>query len=216
MDVGEPTQVMTPTLDGPVLAVLARVGEEQTPGEVHRRCRRGSEPGVRRTLARLVTQGIVLARPAGNAVLYSLNREHLAAALVVGLVDLRVALWARLRECLAAWEVPAVHVSAFGSAARGDGDERSDIDLLVVRPQGLGAHESGWEAQIDDLRQRVRAWTGNRAQIVELDRDELRRATARGERLVGEVRRDGIGLVGAPFADLAPERRPRRRRTVNP
>jgi DNA-binding transcriptional ArsR family regulator len=215
MDVGEPTQVTTPTLDGPVLTVLARAGEGLTPGEVHRRCRRGSEPGVRRTLARLVAQGIVLARPAGNAVLYSLNREHLAAPLVVQLVDLRPALWARLRDYLAAWEVPALHVSAFGSAARGDGDERSDIDLLVVRPQTTGSDESRWEAQIDDLRQRVRAWTGNRAQIVELDRDELRRATARGERLVGEVRRDGIGLMGDPFASLAPERRARRRREVN-
>lgn len=143
--------------------------------------------------------------------LYSLNREHLAASLVAQLVDLRVALWARLREYLAAWEVPALHVSAFGSAARGDGDEQSDIDLLVVRPDAVGSDEPRWEAQIDHLRQRVLAWTGNRAQIVELDHDELRRATARGELLVGEVRRDGIGLAGGPFAALAPERRARRR-----
>jgi predicted nucleotidyltransferase len=163
----------------------------------------------------LVSQGIVLARPAGNAVLYALNREHLAASLVVQLVDLRVALWARLGECLAAWEVPALHVSAFGSAARGDGDERSDIDLMVVRPEGVASDESGWEAQIDDLRKLVRAWTGNLAQIVELDREELRRAAARGERLVDEVRRDGIGLMGVPFASLAPER-PARRRAVKP
>jgi predicted nucleotidyltransferase len=170
---------------------------------------------VRRTLARLVAQGIVLARPAGNSVLYALNREHLAAALVAELVDLRLALWGRLRECLAAWEVPPVHVSVFGSAARGDGDDRSDIDLLVLRPDAVAPDEPGWEAQLDELRRLVRAWTGNAAQIVELDGAELRRAAARRERLVDEIRRDGIGLVGVPFASLAPER-PARRRAVKP
>lgn len=204
MNVGEPTQVITPTLDGPVLTVLVRAGDGLTPGEVHRRCPRGSEPGVRRTLARLVSQGVVTARPAGNAVLYSLNREHLAASLVVGMVELRVALWSRLRDFLAGWGVPAVHASAFGSAARGDGDEDSDIDLLVVRPSVTGADEPRWEEQLDDLRQRVRTWTGNLAQIVELDPEELRRAASRGERLVAEVRRDGIELTGVSLASLVP------------
>jgi hypothetical protein len=215
MDLGEPTQVLTPTLDGPVLSVLARAGEGLTPGEVCRRCWRGSEAGVRRTLGRLVSQGIVLSRPAGNAVLYAVNQDHLAAPLVMQLVDLRVTLWARLREYLAGWGVPAVHVSVFGSAARGDGDETSDIDLLVVRPEEVASDDDGWEAQLDELRGRVLAWTGNRAQIVELNLAELRQAATRRERLLDEVRRDGIGLIGAPYGSLAPERRRARRKVVN-
>src|SRR5712691_11434504 len=192
MDLAEPTQVIAPTLDGVVLAVLARAGEGLTPAGVHRRCRRGSEPGVRRTLARLVEQGIVRAVPAANAVLYSLNREHLAGPLLEQLVDLRTALWARIRAHLAGWEIPAVHVSVFGSAARGDGGASSDIDLLVVEPSKAVASPERWEEQIRALRDRIEAWTGNRAQVVELDRDELERAARQGERLVDEIRRDGI------------------------
>jgi predicted nucleotidyltransferase len=213
VDVTEPTQVITPTLDGPVLSVLVRAGEGLTPGEVHRRCRRGSEAGIRRTLARLVAQGIVLARPAGNALLHTLNREHLAAPLVVQLVDLRAALWTRLREEFASWKVPAVHISVFGSAARGDGDASSDIDLLVVRSDDVALDDPMWDEQLDHLRSQVLAWTGNRVQIVELDVSELRRAAARGERLIGEVRREGLVLIGVSFDSVVPERKISRRRS---
>ena len=206
MNVGEPTQVVTPTLDGPVLTVLARARESMTPGEVHRRCRRGSEPGVRRTLARLVGEEIVHARPAGNAVFYSLNRDHLAAALIAQLADLRPLLFARLREHFAEWEIPAVHVSLFGSTARGDGDEASDVDLLVVRPDDTDPDLAVWEAQGDRLRSGVLAWTGNRAQVVELDSAELRQASKRRERLIDEIRREGIHLFGVPLDSLIPAR----------
>lgn len=211
MDLAEPTQVLTSSLDGVVLAVLARAGEGLTPGGVHRRSRRGSEPGVRRTLARLVGQGIVQATPAGNAVLYRLNREHLAAPLIEQLVDLRAALWTCLREHLAGWEVPAVHASVFGSAARGDGGPSSDIDLLVVEPVAGDTSPRGWEEQITDLREWVLRWTGNRAQILEFDEDELRQVVIRGERLIAEIRRDGITLAGPDLNSLVPSQLKRTR-----
>ena len=65
MNLSDPSQTITPTLDGAVLVVLARAGRPLTVGEVTAESVRGSEIGVRRCLARLVDQGIVRATADG-------------------------------------------------------------------------------------------------------------------------------------------------------
>lgn len=205
MDVSEPTRVVTPTLDGPVLTVLVRAQRELTGLDVHRLCSRGSVDGVRRVLHRLVDQGIVRARPAGGALLFSLNRDHLAVPAIAQLTDLRSMLWERLREVVAGWSLPPVHAGVFGSAARGDGDERSDIDLLVVRGDDLDGEDPIWVSQLDHLCQRVRAWTGNDVQIVELSARELRRA--RREPTVLAAVADEVALTGESLSELVSPRR---------
>lgn len=79
MDLSDPTRAVTATLDGPVLAVLAGAGKPMTVGEVAALTPRGSEIGVRRSLARLVEQGIVRATEMGRNRVHELNREHVAA-----------------------------------------------------------------------------------------------------------------------------------------
>lgn len=205
MDVSEPTQAMTPTLDGPVLAVLVRAQQELTGLEVHRLCSRGSVDGVRRVLHRLVDQGVVQARPAGGALLFSLNRDHLAVPAITQLTDLRGELWRRLRELVAGWAQPPVHCGVFGSAARGDGDAGSDIDLLVVRPDELDGEDPEWVAQLDNLRGRVRAWTGNDLQVIELSVRELRRSRTEPALVAAMV--DEIPLTSGSLADLMARQR---------
>lgn len=205
MDVGEPTQAMTPTLDGPVLTVLVRAQQELTGLEVHRLCSRGSVDGVRRVLHRLVDQGVVQARPAGGALLFSLNRDHLAVPAITQLTDLRGELWRRLRELVAGWAQPPVHSGVFGSAARGDGDAGSDIDLLVVRPDDLDGEDPEWVAQLDNLRRQVRAWTGNDLQVIELSVRELRRS--RTEPALVAAMSDEIPLTSGSLADLMARQR---------
>src|SRR5664280_900605 len=75
MDFGDPTRSVIPTLDGPVLAVLARSGRPLTVGEVAAQTPRGSEIGVRRCLGRLVDQGIVQAMEMGRNRVHQLNRS---------------------------------------------------------------------------------------------------------------------------------------------
>ena len=70
VDLTDPTRAVTPTLDGPVLAVLAAAGRAMTVGEIAAQTARGSEIGVRRSLGRLVEQGIVRATEMGR------NRVH--------------------------------------------------------------------------------------------------------------------------------------------
>ena len=42
----DPTRALTPTLDGPVLSVLARAGRPLTVGEIAQQAARGSEIGI--------------------------------------------------------------------------------------------------------------------------------------------------------------------------
>src|ERR1700722_20195038 len=72
MDFGHPLMVVTPTLDGDVLAALARADAEFSGRELARHVGYGSTEGIRRAADRLVAQGVVSRRAAGAAHLYRL------------------------------------------------------------------------------------------------------------------------------------------------
>jgi predicted nucleotidyltransferase len=231
VDLTDPTRAVTATLDGPVLATLARGGKPLTAGEVAAQMPRGSEVGVRRSLARLVEQGIVRAEMMGRNLVHELNRDHIAAPIADHLAGLRLELWQRLRRTLGAWNPKPTYGYVFGSAARGDGDSSSDIDLLLVhalfpgdsdprRANGLGGLLAGtaaelgsdrltarqaskWRRQVDELHQQVRAWTGNPLQVVEMSRLEWADHDRRSSSLWQEITRDGIKVAEPPPGLLA-------------
>ncbi len=163
-----------------------------------------SHDGVRKALKRLVRQGIVLREGSRSAFLHQLNREHLGAAAVLALAGMRSELWQRIRDAVAEWELPPTHASAFGSAARGDGNEASDIDILLVRPTATPEADPAWGQQVDALRRRVEIWTGNRASIVEVGEQALQEMLAQSQPppVLGAVLRDGIELAGVPARRL--------------
>jgi predicted nucleotidyltransferase len=193
MDFAHPLRVVTPTLDGDVLAVLAGANEAFSGRRLHRLVGHGSEPGVRRAAERLVDQGIVLRNQAGRAKLYRLNRLHLSANGIEILAAVRLELVTRLREAIASWEDAPLCAALFGSAARGQADPHSDLDLLIVRPGGVKEDSSRWREQLATLERAATAWTGNDARIVELGEDEL----ARAKPLLKDVIKDGIALFGS-------------------
>ncbi|HEY8654658.1 MAG TPA: hypothetical protein VIL87_16440, partial [Dermatophilaceae bacterium] len=65
MDLAHPLAVVTPTLDGDILAVLALVDTAFTPRQLHGMLSQHSEDGIRRALRRLTSQGIVSDARAG-------------------------------------------------------------------------------------------------------------------------------------------------------
>ena len=67
--------MVTPTLDGDILAVLALVEVAFTPRQLHGMLSRHSEDGIRRALRRLTSPGIVSDERAGNAYLYRRRRD---------------------------------------------------------------------------------------------------------------------------------------------
>jgi hypothetical protein len=233
MDMGDPTRAITPTLDGPVLAALARSGRPLTVGEVAAETVRGSEIGIRRCLARLVAQGLVEATEMGRNRVHALNREHVAAPVAATMADLRIELWRRMRKELGGWKPKPLYACVFGSAARGDGDADSDVDLLLVHPPFPGeatprrktnvigavaafmtapmpaspAEAARWPRLVDKLRARVLLWSGNPLQVVDLSLAEWMDRT-RNTALMADIGRDAIDLVGTSIvADRAPTSR---------
>ena len=224
MNLSDPSRAITPTLDGAVLVVLAQAGRPLTVGEVAAESVRGSEIGIRRCLGRLVDQGIVRATQMGRNRVHELNRDHIAARAAQLLADLRPQLWKQLRSELRSWNVGPFYACVFGSAARGDGGDESDIDILLVHPLFPGDPDiprqatvlrsmavklsaplswsekdaTRWIRQVDRLRERVRSWTGNRLQVVDVSYAEwVSRSPDEG--IWTEIERDGIDVTPTFF-----------------
>jgi predicted nucleotidyltransferase len=121
---------------------------------------------------------------------------------VLELVSLRSAFLEALVDEISSWTPAPVHASLFGSAARGDGDTASDLDILVVRPAKVADDDSGWEEQLAQAGARLRRRTGNDVSWFVVRPAELAAAKRSGEPVVRDWSRDGVHLVGRPLADL--------------
>jgi predicted nucleotidyltransferase len=207
VNVARPHAAVAPGVEGEALVVLAGTTAPMTGRQIARLVRRGTSASVSAALDRLVAQGVVLRQHAGSAYLHTLNRDHVAAPIAELMAGLRAELLRRLRSALAGWDPAPFHASMFGSAARGDGDADSDIDLLVVRPRDIDDEHVAWRAQVDDLSQAVYAWTGNHAGIIELAEDDLDASRRDAPPVIADLRADGIDLAGRPLRTLAGEAR---------
>jgi hypothetical protein len=134
-----------------------------------------------------------------------------------------------MRKELSGWKPKPLYACVFGSAARGDGDAGSDVDLLLVHPPFPGeakpprkanvidavaafmtapmpaspAEATRWPRHVDKLRANVLLWSGNPLQVVDLSFAEW--VDRRGNTaLIAEIDRDAIELVGGSIVgDLA-------------
>jgi hypothetical protein len=194
MDFRRPLQVVTPTLDGDVLSVLARAEAEMTGREIQRVIGHGSHQGIRNAADRLAEEGVVSRRSAGNANLYELNRDHVAASWIEGLASLPAQVLGRLRDAIDEWEQPPTLVVLFGSVARGDATPESDLDLLVVRPADCEPDDPVWQEQISKLQAHGTAWTGNDTRVLEFGEQEL--TDSEPQQVLTDAARDGIELYG--------------------
>jgi DNA-binding transcriptional ArsR family regulator len=207
MDLSRPWALIRSAIDTEVLLVLGGTTRPLTGREVARLVRTGSQPAVNAALRRLGEEGLVRVEEAGNAFLYTLNREHLGAPAVELLVGIRAEFERRLRAEIAEWEIAPAHVSIFGSAARGDGDSRSDIDIFVVRPRDVPDDDPHWREQLDRLSDHVLAWTGNHAGLSEVSETDVRRLRRERPPVVEELSHDAITIAGPEPGELLGGRR---------
>lgn len=195
MDLSRPYSVISHPLDGAALHVLTGTTEGLS-GRRIAALMGSTQEGARKALRRLVATGAVEQKEAGNAILYRFNRRHLAAPAIEQLTDMRRAFLARLADTFRAWEPPPLHASVFGSAARGDGDSSSDIDLFVVRSADVPEEDPAWRGQIESLTADVRDWTGNHANVVEVSASALADLGRRRPAVIAGLEADALTLVG--------------------
>lgn len=194
MHLAEPISSVVPSLHGPVLAVLARTSAPLRQADVHRLAGAGSYSGVRKVLLQLVEHGVAQEVPGG----FQLNREHLAADAIVQLASLHGLLTDRLRQW--AGEHDGVEfVGLFGSAARRDGDEGGDVDVLVV----ASVPDETRSRMRDELGERVLRWTGNDGHVQVLDRAAFSQLVDEGAPIVETWRHELQPVLGDPPSRLA-------------
>ena|SRR5215472_1708839 len=195
VNLSHPLDLLAHAVDGRILEVLSGADAAFTGRQVHALLGYGSAAGTQLGLNRLRRQGIVTGEPGGRAILYRVNASHLAEPYIRALVDLRRELLGRLRSEFAGWDPPPLAAYMFGSTARRDSANDSDIDLCIVRPLDMDADEPAWRDQVDRLSRMVTAWTGNEARVVEFSEHEVR-STARHDPLLASIRAEGIQLAG--------------------
>ncbi|GAB3244762.1 nucleotidyltransferase domain-containing protein [Nocardioides dilutus] len=190
MEFQNPFALITPTLDGRVLNVLALADAAFTTGQLAKLLP-FSDEGIRRVLKRLDRQGIVETRTLGTATGYQLNRQHLAADAVIQIARLQSTFIDRVESHLRTWVEPPVYAAVFGSMAQGSMKETSDIDVLVVREASTPFVV--WDSQLAQLSQRITAWTGNDTRILDLTEQQI----VSGEPVLEDVIEHGWTVFGS-------------------
>jgi predicted nucleotidyltransferase len=205
MDLANPMQSVIPSAHGAVLAVLARTDLPLSGRRIAELTQpRFSQRRVNDVLRHLADSGIVLCekRPPSN--FYRLNHDHVAAEGILLLARMSATLAARIRAELENWSIRPQAAWLFGSAARGEGTEQSDIDIFLVLPASDldTAAVDIWERQTEVLADKIMAWSGNRCEVVEMEAAELSAAVERDDLLVRDLRDQAVILAGRDPRDL--------------
>ena len=193
MQFQSPLSAITPTLDGDVLTLLARVDSGFTIPQLTALLPERSREGIRKTLDRLVEGGLVSRRAIGRTGLYWLNRQHLLAQSVIDIATSRERFIDRLRRLLESWDPPPVFAALFGSAATGTMRADSDIDVFLIRPDGV--HPDTWSEQLDELVTEASAWSGNDVRPLVFSLDQLP-GSSDSEPVIRDIITAGITILG--------------------
>lgn len=182
----------TTGIDSQILVVLARTEQYLTVAQIHGLLPEvGSPEGVRKSVARLTRQGTVLERVTGRSAAYALNREHLLAQPILTIANAKQELIHRIAQVISGWEVHPLVVTLFGSAARDEMAEDSDIDLLIVMPDAIDHLHT--IALVDDLASRTKQWTGNDVRPLLYLSGEVQRAA-----IFDSILAEGVDIAGDP------------------
>lgn len=188
MQLQNPLRAICPALEADVLVALAD-GNPSTPGALVRKHGvRGSISGVRRCLERLEESGVVDAALLGNHVEYSLNAQHLLTGLVIEASKAMERFTQFLGNRISQWNEQPLQVTLFGSAARREMRNDSDIDLLFVVPNE--ASDQMYEA-ISDLAVDAYRLTGNDVRPTVYEVSEVDHAP-----IFDSIHRDGVHIFG--------------------
>lgn len=205
MDLTAPLYSLIPSLDSAVLTVLAGTEGALGQTQIHRLAAKGTRPGLKLVLDRLIEHGLVIAEPTNHGYLYQLNRDHVLAPVVLAAAGARQEFLRRLTDGCARLRPPVVSAALFGSVARRQSQPDSDVDLLLVVPDDADTDDAAWGDQIRRLEAQVLGWSGNRLEIITVTRTHLAELVGDGEPIVGSWRADALTLTGSDLPRLLDE-----------
>jgi predicted nucleotidyltransferase len=204
VDFARPIEALIPGAQGRILAVLAETSAELN---LHTLARlsRVSLAQASRVMPGLVDLGLVTRREVPPSALFRLVPDHVAARPLLELARARTTVLQELGRRAATLDPQPVAVVVYGSLARGDSRPGSDIDVLVVRPDGIG-DDAHWHDQLEEWRRQAVELSGNPVELLLVDRDAAARHLRSRRPLWAAIRREGIVVHGAALTDLAGRR----------
>jgi predicted nucleotidyltransferase len=155
-----------------------------------------------RVMPGLVDLGLVERREIPPSSQFRLVRENVAAQAIIDLARSRDTALDRIGAAAAAFPVQPVSVIVFGSFARGEADEHSDLDAVIVRPDDVDEDDDTWATAIEQWRSDAQAITGNRIEILEVARHKVRTKLAGRASLWRNAVRDGVVVHGLTIEQL--------------
>ncbi len=189
-------EAVIPGVQGRVLGVLARTNAELTMRTVAQLAGVSAQQASV-VLNRLSGLGIVARRDAGASAMVRLERDNEASRAVIALAELRTGVLKRLHAEARRIKPAPASLIVFGSFARGLADAASDVDVVVVRPLGIGAEHDRWTDTLGRWRETASRVVGNPVSLIELSDDDLANRSVRRGALWHNVEREGVVLVGA-------------------
>ncbi len=194
MNISHPINSLIPSLKGEILEVLAGTTRPLSGREVARLVPGGASPsGVAAALRNLGDAGIVHQVEAGNAILNTLNREHLLAPLVVVAAGAYQAFVTKLSEMVSAVEPTPQQVLLFGSVARRDAGPESDIDIAFVFSDNTDFDVASLAVSL--LAQKVESLTGNPVDAIIYSSAEFRVLDETSPDIAAALDTDGRDLM---------------------
>jgi predicted nucleotidyltransferase len=138
----------------------------------------------------------------GAAALVRLVRENEAARSVLSLVNLRQGVLARLAgEARKIRPVP-ICLAVFGSFARGEAHEISDVDVLVVAPPDARDDGVQWTAALGQWSDRAARIAGNPVNLLEATLEEWPSLVRRQREPWRTIVEEAVVLIGAFPSEL--------------
>ena len=203
VDYRRPVEALIPGVHGRVLGVLARTESEMTIRTVARLAA-ASPQQASVVVAHLVDLGVVSRRDAGSSALVRLERNNATAQLVLALARLQDLVMDRLSESARGITPAPASLLVFGSFARGEATDTSDLDVLAVRPEHLEADASEWVDALGSWQANAQKIVGNQVNLLVVSIEEVPALLRRRGGPWRTIAREGIPLVGPTLPALHP------------
>ena len=195
MDYAAPIEALFPGAGGAVLDVLARTEQPLSMRQVADRAG-VSHPQVSRHVERLERLGVVHREVVGRSHLVSLT-SSVAARTLRDLASLDEVVLRYLRNTASSLQPDAISVVVFGSFARGEATEHSDLDVAVVVD---GVVSEGWLEDLSRWVDDVAAFAGSPVSEIVVDVEEL--PARMDDPLWVAILAEGLTVAGRDLADI--------------